>query len=118
MLPERLALRSKTIRTRWVANGNIYEDEAGRCLGRVVNAGEAAIRVDCYCHRLGISEHGPVSSSCGRRFYFHGVWHWAQQILEFMFRQGLRYRHADVKEEEKHHTQLMDNLAKMLKKLR
>ena len=43
---------------------------------------------------------------------------WAQQILEFIFRQGLRYRHADVKEEEKHHTQLMDNLAKMLKKLR
>ena len=120
MLPQSLALRSKSILIRWVANGNFYEDEAGRCLGRAVNVGDSAIRVDCCCHRLGISEqeHGPVSSSCGRLLYFHGVWQWAPHILEFIFRQGLRYRHADVKAEEKHHTQLMENLHKMLKNLR
>ena len=118
MLPEKLSLRSKSVQIRWVANGNIFEDEAGRCLGRATNVGEAAIRVDCYCHRLGISEHGPVGSTCGRLFYFHGVWQWAPRILEFIFLQGLRYRHGDVKTEEKHHTQLMDNLHKMLKKLR
>lgn len=113
----------RALHSRWVGSrGQVWQDTAGREVGKALFTGNNNIRVTCWCHGTDSSLGAVTSGPCGGMVYCAGVWEHINEVLSWFFDLGTRYvvglQPGEAAEQRRHHGEAFALAIKRLAEIR